>query len=380
MTTTATRAGEHRAGHPAATATRVYYFDYLRVWATVGVVLLHSSAAIYTATSKHDGVDYVSRFSLAALTDSAGRFGVGCFFMVSGALLLAAEHRFRLGRQLARVAVPLLVWSVVYLVANAGFDRAGKPKVYGSNHEPQSLVSAVKSVFVGPVAYHLWFVYALVGIYLVVPLLRPLTALPDPRRKRLLEYALALWFVFSIVIPTAYRIAPGHLHLYAGAFPTVPVGYLGTFLLGYYLHRYGVRFRGRTVPPWVLATAAAAGLLLTALGAVLEQVLRSGSDWPLDNLTPQVTLLAASVFLLARGRFDRPGRRYPLVALFSRLSYRIYLIHALVLHYLREISPLRGWYYDRPELSIVTMTVLTLAITFVIAWLIDQIRPVRNYV
>jgi surface polysaccharide O-acyltransferase-like enzyme len=363
----------------ARTATRVYYFDYLRTWATIGVVLLHSSSAIYSATSRHH-VDYFSRFTFAAITDSLGRFGVGCFFMVSGALLLAAEHRFRLGRQLARVGLPLLVWSAVYLAANAALDHAGRPTVAGSNQEPQHLASALQAIFIGPVAYHLWFVYVLVGIYLAVPLLRPVAALPDPIRKRLLEYALALWFVFTLAIPAAYNIAPGHMHLYSGVFPTAPVGYLGTFVLGFYLHRYGIRFRGRPLPAWVVTGAALTGFALTALGVVLEQVLRSGSDWAFDNLTPQVTLFAASVFLLARDRFDRRGRHYPFIALFSRLSYRVYLVHALVLHYLRAVSPLHGWYQHRPEVSIVTMTVVALVIAFVIAWLIDRISVIRNYV
>lgn len=353
---------------------RVYYFDYLRVWATVGVVVLHSAALIVTVNRQHD-VDLFSKFTVGDIYDSLGRFGVSCFFMISGALLLAPNHRFRLGRQTLRILVPLIVWSAVYALGNVYFAKQRLVTVNGSNPRDDSLPEALKAYFTGPLAYHLWFVYILVGIYLTVPLLRPITALAPEIRERLLRYALALWLVFTVAIPTIRHIWPSLIAPYAPAFPDFPTGYLGIVLLGFYLHHHAP-----TIPRWLLVIGAAAGAGSTALLVYLEQTRRDGSLWPYDNLTPQVAVFAACVFLLAKSTLDRPGRMFPFISVFSRLSFRIYLAHALILHYLRSISPFKDWYAANPLISIPVLAAMTLAATFALAWSLDRIKPLRPYI
>lgn len=353
---------------------RVFYFDYLRVWATIGVVVLHAAVLVFVTERKGE-VDFASQFNVGNAYDSLGRFGVSCFFMISGALLLAPHHRFRLRKQTLRVFVPLVVWSAVYAVANVYFTRHDLPVINGSNPDDGSFLEALKSFFTGPLAYHLWFVYVLVGIYLVVPLLRPLTALPDAVRTRLLEYALGLWLVFTLLIPAARNVWPSLLKPYALVFPDLPTGYLGIVLLGFYLHHREVR-----VHRLVLIAGAAAGVGATFLLVYFEQTRRDGSLWAYNNLTPHVVLFAACIFLLAKTTFDRPGRYFAFIALFSRLSYRIYLVHVLILHYLRAISPLKDWYLDAPLIAIPALAAITLAASFALAWLIDQVKPIRAYI
>lgn len=372
MTSPQTQTADEGAAAPAK---RVYYFDYIRVWATFGVVVLHSSALIFTRNAKRD-VDFVSKFTIADFGDALGRFGVGCFFMVSGALLLAPQHRFRLGKQLLRVAIPLVVWSVVYALFQAYFVKHHLPRVNGSDDHPLDVVEVIKSFFARPLFYHLWFVYVLIGIYLVIPLLRPLTALPAERRAQLLRYGLLLWAAFTIVVPLLHEIWPGKITLYTPAFPAIPAGFLGMAVFGFYLHHHDVPIRSRGL----LLFGCAAGLTTGALVVFYDLTHHRPTAWGLNDLTPQIVLYSACVFLLGKIAFDRPGRAYPFVALFSRLSYRIYLIHALVLHYLRAISPMKHFYLNDPVLSIPTMLVLTIAISFAISWLLDQIKPIRNYI
>lgn len=353
---------------------RVYYFDYLRVWATAGVVLLHSAWLIILAR-KTPSVDLVSQFNVANIYDSLGRFAVSCFFMISGALLLSPEHRFRLRKQTLRVLIPLITWSAIYTAFNAYFDMSDLPVVSGSNHHREDPLQALRAFLMGPLAYHLWFVYILVGVYLVIPLLRPLTALPEERRTKLLRYAIGLWLVFSVVLPFVHHFWPGVLKPYTGAYPDFPSGYLGVFLLGFYLHHREIRIR-----PVVAAVGALIGAGATCLLVYREQVLRDGSFYGYSNLTPNIVLFAASVFLLAKMLANRPGRHFAFFSRCSALSFRVYLLHVLVLHYLRSISPIKSWYMADPLVSIPVMAALTLVISFALAWLIDQVKPIRAYV
>src|SRR5690606_11654973 len=126
-----------------------------------------------------------------------GRFAVDCFFLTSGALLLDPARRFRLGPQLRRVAWPTLTWIVVYLAANVALNAAGLIGVQKGLRDPAAMSTEeiVRALLAGPAVYHLWFVYVLLAIYLVVPLLRPITELPEPDRRRLLSWLLTLWLV-----------------------------------------------------------------------------------------------------------------------------------------------------------------------------------------
>lgn len=358
---------------------RVYYFDYLRTWATFGVVSLHAGAGI-TDYVHADNVGLFSRYNIGNAYDAIGRFGVGCFFMISGALLLDPAHRFRLPRQVSRVLVPLLVWSGVIVLANYVLARRNVQNIQGYVAQGHPAADTIRAIFEAPVAYHLWFVYVLIGIYLVVPLLRPLTALAAQRRGELLRYALAVWFVFAIAYPTARHLWTGLPQLYPNGLPETPSYYLGFALFGFYLHHHGVTWHGKPLAAQVYAVAALVGVTATFLLSWYAYNDTPKDVWANNNLTPQIVLFAGGVFLFAKTAFDRPGRCYPFVALFSRLSYRIYLVHVLFLHWLRRFSPLHDWYYSSPAIALAVVTVLTVAMSFVLAWLLDLVKPVRNYI
>jgi surface polysaccharide O-acyltransferase-like enzyme len=199
--------------------------------------------------------------------------------------------------------------------------------------------------------------------------------LPDGRSERLLRYALGLWLVFTVLLPTTAYVWPDADPLYFVSFPSFPAGYLGLPLLGYYLH---------IAPPRIARKWLVCGFLVGAVATFFityaEQTQRDHSLWAYQNLAPGVVLSSACVFLLAKSTFTRKGRNYRLISLYSRLSFRIYLLYALVLHYVRSLSPLNDWYREQPVLGIPTIAAATIVLTFAIAWAIDLVKPVRNYV
>ena len=53
------------------------------------------------------------------------------------------------------------------------------------------MVSAVQSVLSGPYV-HFWYLYILIGLYLITPIVRIVVAYAD---RRIIRYFLILWFV-----------------------------------------------------------------------------------------------------------------------------------------------------------------------------------------
>ncbi|KQO38178.1 MULTISPECIES: acyltransferase [unclassified Aeromicrobium] len=354
---------------------RVHSFDRLRVLATVGVVLLHGGAGVI-GPRLGEQTAFLSDVNAANVYDSAGRFAVNCFFMISAALLLVPERSFDLVRQTRKVAVPLLTWSLVYVGFAVWASRTGDAElINGSAGEPDpsAPVQIVRDALGGPVAYHLWFVYVLVGLYLLTPLLRPIAARPAAERRPLLVYAVALILGIELLQRFLPLLWSGTPTVYGGFIDVVPTGYVGVFLLGFLLYHHAPR-----VPAVVPAGVALVGFVWVVLAVWRQQAEPEPSLWGYDNLNLPVLLFSAGVFtfMTRPSTRTRPAPRW--IGIFSAVSYRIYLVHALVLHLVRTEGPTGRLYQDSPVIGIPVAVVITLVVSFAIAWLMDRVKPLRS--
>ena len=363
-----------------AVRARRHELDHLRVLATLGVIALHTGAAVVVAW-RDSRPELISAFNVGNVGDAGGRFAVNCFFMTSGALLLDPVRRFVLRPQFLRVAIPTVAWIVGYALANVIFTAHGIPGVGGALKNVSSLspTEIVRSLLAGPAVYHLWFVYALLGVYLIVPVLRAVTDRPEPERLRLLRLLLVLWVVAGL-LPLWSRLllderAPT---IYGLPLEPLPTGYVGIFLLGFVLSHYRDRIR---VPSATWAVLATAGFLWTFTTVWLAA--RAGDEDTFagyHNFGPPVLLFSISVFAFFAGRDRGPGPIWPFVLRFSELSFRVYLVHVLVLHTLRFTTGLGDLAVERPVVGMPVLYVLTVAISLLVAWLLDLVPPLRRWI
>ena len=160
---------------------REVWVDWLRVFACLLVMVVHSSEPFYL-----DGYDTLiltdADLIWASAIDSAARMSVPLFVIASSYLLFPLRYSsgefFK--RRAVRILIPFVVWSVVYALC------------YG---DPLTNLSTLLLNF-NFTASHLWFVYMLVGIYILMPILSPWAK--DVSKKELKVY-LALWLLTTII-------------------------------------------------------------------------------------------------------------------------------------------------------------------------------------
>ena len=205
---------------------RDYSLDILRIIACLMIVTMHSPLP----GSVDDGI-FLS--SLSYLTAP----GVGLFFMISGALLLPVKSDTKsfLKRRFTKIAIPMLIWSVFYLVLDT--------VVNGQGFNWKDILSMFFTAQGAPV---FWFLYTLAGLYLLAPVIsRWLVSVS----QRELEFYLLLWCI-SLCYPLIGLVldintsVTGILYYFTG--------YVGYFLSGYYLRIYGDRVRFRWLLPALL--------------------------------------------------------------------------------------------------------------------------------
>ncbi|SNS01275.1 Surface polysaccharide O-acyltransferase, integral membrane enzyme [Geodermatophilus pulveris] len=342
-----------------AVASATGWMDGARVVAMAAVVLIHVVAPV---VSDGQGEDLTHpRWWLGNVLDSLARSAVPLFFMVSGALLLSPERtegpgRF-LRRRLPRIGVPLLFWSTFYL----GFRVVARGHELGARDAAAALAGGVPY-------FHLWFLFALLGLYLTTPLLRVVIRQSS---DRFVAWACAVLLLLGAVdqVLTSF-LGAGSPNAVTWFLP-----HLGYYVAGHLLQRWALPARAVPVATGVFASA-------TAVTAVGTWVLARESGWSpaaaylYGYLSP--TALAASVaaFVLLRalpGRLPlRAGRRWDVAAhRLSRLALGTYLVHPVLLWVYPSVGLVESYPSRAPALLValvtqwLVVTVGSLALTWV---------------
>jgi surface polysaccharide O-acyltransferase-like enzyme len=329
---------------------RFAWADVCRLIAMLGVVIIHVTAPIfynYKNISEHD-------FLVATALDSLVRVSVPFFAMLSGALLLGRDMSKGLGgvvRRVMKVAIPLAFWSVLYMFWMNYWE--GKPL---------SVVSALQNALRGPVIYHLWFVYMIIGVYILLPILQVLSV-AMLANKRWAAYFFGVWFcVNSITIYFPLEIVP-HLNLLD--FLRWP----GYFLLGFYLLRSDILDRvSVAVSLIVFFLASLVTFLITWKMSVWSG---NAVETAFEYCSPNVMIAAVAAFhAISKLRLHRVLIRP--AEFLSNIVFLVYLMHLLVIELVK--GGMFGFHLNLVELSsfwtIISLSLTTFIISIGLACLI----------
>ena len=301
----------------------LFWIDVLRAVVMFGVVVIHVAADVITEW----GAVPKDWWWTAHIYDSLVRGCVPMFVTISGALLLAKTESLGdfFAKRFQRIAIPFLAWTIFYLLWRKHF------------REPHlGLEEALRLAASGDVHFHLWFLYVLAGLYLVTPIFRILTANTSERN---LFYFLALWFFISSFLPFAENLINKFTH--SGFHLKLPVepaqGFIGYFVLGYFLRKYVPEKFSRAA--WLVWIAS---LMICIAGTYLfTRHFQTYQSLFYDNMAPNVVFYTASFFLLikfAGPLFEKrmaPGLQKVILS-FSKASFGIYLIHPMILEALAK--------------------------------------------
>ncbi|MGE5187680.1 MAG: acyltransferase, partial [Betaproteobacteria bacterium] len=250
--------------------------DLIRTIAILGVLLLHAANDL-TIQQLNDLE--ILRWCTVDVYQSLGRVGVPLFIMLSGALLLAPKKeteslRDFFKKRWVRVGLPFLFWAVIYFLWEIFV-----------NNQSVSVDFFIDGLLTGPY-FHFWYIYMLLGLYLLTPVLRVVVA---HARREVLKLFLAVWFVGTAILPVLALLTPFHLDPNV---LTVPL-YVGIYVLGIYLIDVHVKKS-------YLVVAVVVGVALTAIFTYALAATVGGSTmfYFQDYSSATMILTSASLFLL----------------------------------------------------------------------------------
>ena len=297
----------------------IQWLDTLRALAMFGVIMIHVSSPLVHMTYGRN----MPYWWIGNVMDSAVRFAVPLFLMLSGATLLTKEYKpgefYK--RRFSRVLVPFLFWIVVYWVYR-WFVLL--PKV--QPHEMHAVLRWAANLFLKEgVSKHFWYIYMILFIYLFVPFLgKALHRLSMPAVSSIL----LLWVVLTFLC----KGMPLNLYDWSGQYASKLLGYVlhsGYLVLGYYLVKLPV------YPAKIRIGAALVFVSTVAISAVCTYFF-SQSAHKLDlsmygYLSVNTIIQSVALFMWVKdsGIGNRSASRFVETA--SNYSYGIYLAHILVI-------------------------------------------------
>ena len=320
---------------------RNYKLDLLRVIAIMMIILMHSPMPKSAPGFVLVGISYFTAP------------GIGLFFMISGALLLGNNMNTSafLKKRFTKIVFPTIFWTFFYMTIN-------------HISHPYNLSDGIKKILSIPFTAQghgvLWFMYTLAGLYLVTPILSKW--LRTATRKEV-EFYLFLWGI-SLLYPYLSQLffidksPTGILYYFTG--------YVGYFLLGYYMNTYSeIR-----IIQVVIAAVFALMIPVILYGSVIEFDFYSVL-WYLS--LPVASMAFVWFYLINRSS----NNTMKWISEFSRLSFGIYLVHIFVM---RDVLWKIGLIISLPGLlQIPIIAIVTFGISFLVVKVLTYL-PYSKYI
>lgn len=319
---------------------RLIYLDWLRIYAIITVVTIHTSAGI---VSNNLNTIPISNWLAANFYESISRPSVPLFVMISGALMLSNSKEIKyksfLQKRISKIIIPLLGWSFIYYSYN----------VYRGDHYPFfSLSQFIKLFLTNGISVHFWFMYMILGIYLITPLIK--IFIQNASMKDI-HYFLILWIYASVIVKfmNFYFGYSFNIELY------YVTNYVGYFILGYYLSNIPISSKLKKIS----FVSAVVGTCSTFLLTYFSTKNGSGAlqEFWYEYLSPNVLFSAVGIFVFIRSTRINTNKIPVIFEKLSNVSFGIYLIHILVLQVLSNeiFDPIRNHF---PSIISIPLSVL----------------------
>ena len=351
---------------------RILYPDILRILAVFAVMMIHVSASGFYTNPVQSFTWQVVNFYECMV-----RWAVPVFVMVSGIFFLNPQKEITLSKlyrkNIFRIVMALITWGLFYRSLSIS-KMIFLDKVCDKELTVGILKQCSTFVF-GHAWYHLWFLYMIIGLYILVPLIRVFTTYAT---KKQYHYLFILYFLFGSLLPLLQGVlilVDDRLKISFSIKELM--GFAGYFILGYYLFRYDLSHR---VKKWIY--------VLTGLSVVFQIIgtflvsckMGKANESLYGNFRPNVAIQAVAVYVFIKDYFinkDFSERIKRIIILLSKYSFGMYLVH----DFFNIVFSRIGFTVTaiNPIFAIPLRSIVTFVLSFAVIWVLGHIPVIKKY-
>lgn len=286
-------------------------FEYIRTFSILAVITIHT---MYSALLQFgEGATVLEKILYRCMMNIMW-WAVPCFLMMTGSLLLDSNRKVPLkklyGKYIRRMLIVLFTFGSAFSWMELFFDS--RTLTFGQ------ILQAVCNVLTGNTWAHMWYIYCLLGLYVLLPMYK---IIADNASDAQLKYILLILFLFGSV----FRL----LKLFG-------------INLGFYCHINTI------YPFWLLMGAAwnrgifkrnkrlnAVCVMISSGMLIFTSVLWEGFDMPLSLLFgyDSVLVVVQSIGLFSLfNSMSIKGWADQVLSEIGEKSFGIYLIHMVIIN------------------------------------------------
>ncbi|MBF0598346.1 acyltransferase [Faecalibacter rhinopitheci] len=334
---------------------RVQYFNNLRAVACFLVILTHSAMP---ALNPAFGL-FMMLFSFISSPSSE------LFVTLSSSLLAPTK----LGmfefykKRFSKLLGPFIFWSLIILLI--GYF----------NHSFTFAETITKLILlpIQPVTGVYWFIYVIIGLYFIIPILSPWL---QKANKGELRFIISLW-ILTLILPYTNLIFNKEIYSITGSYYFITSylgGFVGYLFLGVYLRKFPIHVKSKFALFYKLFPLFIGALLPYFYGYIFN---REALDMVRENLSLSSAFLVTIIFTF----FQNIQLNTLLEKLFNNIakySFGIYLIHIIVV---RDIiwKVLENHRLPHPIIETPIIAIISLICSFLIVKILS-LMPYSKYI
>ena len=320
---------------------RELWGDMLRILSCFVIILLHNTCNVFDKFKEGQ--------TEILIVNAFTAFAVPCFYMISGAYLLRKPQgiSLTLKNRIPKIVIPTLFWGCVYLIMFGEIEGINFLKLFFQNQES-----------------HLWFMYSLFGIYMLLPFISRIYNSISLMQKL---YGLLL----LLIIPTCIYDLSKLLGVWVPN-PSFAIFWpdLGIFLFGGFL--WELRDKIKDKPKYLYLIIFFVGLSITTLGTLYISNVNNVPDKSFISAIGSIgnLIMAASVicFMLSCENGLQKRTNHVVATFINKIgsvTMGVYFIHVIFLRTLNHsVNPMIPIFNN--EGSLVQM-ILSAVIYFIIS-------------
>ena len=334
-----------------------YDISVMRIIATLAVLLMHESSIICDQPQGYSLTD--GQYSILHMIHMSMFWAVPLFLMITGALLLEKDRDISpktcLNKYAKRIVLVLIVFGIPLSILQQFIDNGTL-----STH---LIIKALKLWSEGNAIRHFWYLYTLLGIYLILPMIG---VFYHQANRSTILYIILVLVTMDFILPTVGAVVGVNFGF------LIPVTYVITYLLlGRYLRDDSNRLgQSRTI--CIGAT------ILMLLVEVVLSIEFPGLSASLINYKSPVILLHTIMIFGALQGIHCPEKSKILLHRMDRLCFGVYLIHPFPMHLLYKKFHLTPMSFENVVFGCMVLFILFTMVSFIISWLMSRIKKKKR--
>ncbi len=333
------------------------WIDLLKIIACFLVVVNHTGGYLleYSGLTPGATLFYSINFSIC-------KIGVPLFIMISGYLLLKRCSDFKdMFKRITRVLVPLIVLSAIFYFRAKGFSI-------------ENVDNFIFDFIKEPVIIPFWYLYMLIGLYLVTPFIQKMVKNFETKDFRYL-------IIICLLIPATIPVICYFFKISINSNFTVallPI-YLCYYIAGLYISKIPLRKKYRNIALICFIVP----IILFVCSMYIPVINGENISYALDASTYiNVGLPALSSFYLMMYYFQNKKfgeRTKQIISSIASVTFGIYLFHMFINYKIYNLVVMQYIFGFNCYLGILLVEILTFAICGIVTYFLKKIPYVKKY-